>query len=109
MATDTGEHDRASRQTLIRADYQDEEGRWWAVSIPEDMIDQPQLGLIIGPPDLSSLTNLPPDTAVRLHNELWSRGLLTRADLKRGGAGSIKAALQAAFRADFAAVTSLYI
>lgn len=52
-------------------------------------------GLVIGPPDLSSL-HLPEDVEIALNNELFARGLITQRDTIKGRQ-EIFAALQAAF------------
>jgi hypothetical protein len=64
------------------------------------------LGIVLGPPDLTGL-RLPEAVAVRLHNELHSRGLLTEQDARRRPA-EVYAALQAAYRTDVAALLSIY-
>jgi len=64
------------------------------------------LGIILGPPDVCAL-GLPDEVAVRLHNELFNRGLITSKDIK-GRAQEVFAAIQAAYRVDTAAVLSLY-
>ena len=107
MATDKGREDRGSGGALITADYEDEDGRWWVVAVPEGETNL-EMGIPIGPPDLSGM-GLPHDTEVRLHNQLFNRGLITAKDI-RGSNGSQKvfAAIQSAFRTDVAAVTSQY-
>lgn len=106
MANDTRERDRSGGDLLVRSQFTDDEGKMWAVLVPEDQIDTPELGFIIGPPDVSVL-GLPSEISVRLHNQLFTRNLLSKADL-RGQNQQVYAALHAAFRLDFASVTSLY-
>ena len=91
---------------LIDCDYEDEEGYWWRVRVPEGTVDL-SMGIPVGPPDLTSL-GLPPDLQRRLHNQLHARGLLTRRDL-RGRMVEVRAALQATYRTDAQAVTALYV
>ncbi len=91
---------------LVNADYQDEDGRWWRVRVPLGSEGQEAMGIPVGPPDLSSL-GLPDAASIRLHNQLFHRGLFTKANL-RGRGQEIFAAVQAAYKVDSAAVTALY-
>lgn len=91
---------------LIDVTYEDESGRWWKVLVPEGADTPASMGIPVGPPDISEL-NLPHDVGVRLHNQLFTRGLFTRDDL-RGRGREVHAALQAAYRVDAVAVTALY-
>lgn len=91
---------------LVNADYEDDEGRWWRVRVPLGSEGQEAMGIPVGPPDLSSL-GLPDGISIRLHNQLFHRGLFTKANL-RGRGQEIFAAIQAAYRVDSAAVTALY-
>ncbi len=91
---------------LVNADYEDNEGRWWRVRVPLGSEGQAAMGIPVGPPDLSSL-GLPDEVSIRLHNQLFHRGLFTRANL-RGRGQEIFAAVQAAYKVDSAAVTALY-
>ncbi len=97
---------RPSSGPLIRVDYEDDTGRKWAVWLPSDDMDDPTMGIPLGPPDFSAL-DLPEETAIRLHNQLFSRGILTKQDLK-GKHKEVFAAIQAAFKVDVARVTGLY-
>ena len=108
MATGTKRQpeNRSGSGPLIRVDYEDDTGRKWAVLLPSDDIDDPTMGIPYGPPDFSAL-DLPEATAIRLHNQLFSRGLLTKQDLK-GRHKEVFAAIQAAFKVDVARVTGLY-
>ncbi len=98
----------AGRQdgAMVRADYQDDEGRWWATLVPEGQEQDAHMGIPIGPPDLSPL-GLSPAQEVRLHNQLFHRGILTAKDL-RGRGRDVFAAVQAAWQVDVSAVTRLY-
>ncbi len=93
-------------ESLVRVDYEDEDGRMWAVLVPEGHEAEASMGIPLGPPDSTSL-GLPRETAIRLHNQLFSRGLFTRRDL-RGRTREVFAAIQAAYKADVAAVTGLF-
>ena len=101
-ATKTG---RTSGSSLILGEYVDDEGRHWAVLMPEGH-EHPEMGIPFGPPDLASL-DLPLDVEVRLHNQLFNRQLYTLRDVRRDPDG-IKASIQAAYRLDFQRVTGLY-
>ncbi len=91
---------------MVRANYQDEEGRMWATMVPLGHEEEASMGIPIGPPDLSPL-GLPPVQEIRLHNQLFNRGLLTPKDL-RGRGKDVFAAIQAALQVDVATVTGLY-
>ena len=94
-------------ERLVQVEYEDEEHLWRVVLVPESSDESTyHMGIEVGPPDLSSL-DLPMPVKVRLHNELFRRRLLTRADL-RGRGMEVFAAVQAAYKADAAAVTALY-
>ncbi len=91
---------------LVSADYEDPDGYMWRVRVPAGAEDL-SMGIVIGPPDLTTL-GLPPATQRALHNQLWSRGLLTPSDL-RGRMMEVHAALRSAYKADAHAVTALYV
>jgi len=77
----------------------DEEGRKTLMNVPngapEKTWDQ---GILIGPPDLSSL-GLGEEITIRLHNELFHRGIIRRQDA-RSRRSDVHAALMAALRVD---------
>lgn len=98
--------DRTGRRPLVEASYTDEDGRMWAVLVPEGDEDKANMGIVVGPPDLAEL-DLPKEVEIRLHNQLFQRRLLTAQHL-RGRGQEIYAALQAAYRVDLARLTSLY-
>ena len=105
-STERQPENRSGSGPLIRVDYEDDTGRNWAVWLPIDDIHDPTMGIPLGPPDFSAL-DLPEETAIRLHNQLFSRGILTKQDLK-GKHKEVFAAIQAAFKVDVARVTGLY-
>lgn len=89
-------------------DYTDDQGRSWRVRVPDDCpADRFPEGIPIGPPALASL-GLPLEVEVRLHNQLFGRGLLTRRDVLRRS-GDVFAALQAAYRVDVQTLQTLYL
>lgn len=83
------------------------DGRKQVVLIPDGAPDShAKMGVLVGPPDLDVL-QLPIAIEVRLHNELYNRGLLTRKDVQKRPQ-ELFAALQAALRVDVAAIANLY-
>ncbi len=101
-----GEESRVRSSPLVRAVHQDTEGRHWVTKVPVGQEDMAYMGIPVGPPDVSGL-GLPEAVAIRLHEQLYQRGLLTRKDL-RGRGKEVFAALQSAYRVDTAAVMSAY-
>lgn len=93
--------------TLVQTGYQDDTGRWWAVMVPPGREADAGMGIVVGPPDLADVLDWPELLAVRLHNELYHRGLLTAADL-RTRATEIEAAVRAACRMDVQAIMAAY-
>ena len=65
-----------------------------------------QYGIIIGPPDLSGL-RLPHEIEVRLNNELFNRGLISKKDL-RNNINNVQGALMAALRVDAQTILAAY-
>jgi len=83
------------------------DGRKYKAVVPEGSDKETwQYGISVGPPDLSEL-GLPLETEVRLNNELFVRGLITLADVKRN-MSSVQGALQAALRVDAQTIVQLY-
>ena len=67
---------------MRQSSYTDSDGRKWAVWLPEGVPDRDaSLGLPLGPPPLD--LDLPEGLAIKLHNELFARGLFTYGDVKR--------------------------
>lgn len=90
-----------------RASYTDESGRQWAVMLPDDKPDSDaSMGIPVGPPSLEPL-GLPEEIEVRLHNQLFDRGLLTQRDVKTRHS-HVLGALMAALKVDIGRVCSLY-
>jgi len=90
----------------VKVEYTDEIGRKYQVEIPAEYKDEPELGIVIGPPILESL-NLPEKYEVILNNQLYDRKLFTWSDVRRRPE-EIRAALKAMFRADELAIMNLY-
>lgn len=75
------------------AEYEDPGGRFFTVQMPPGCTD-PSLGHIIGPPVLSEdiLDFDPAAIVLRIHNDLYSQGILTERDATRNQ-GAITAAI----------------
>ena len=87
--------------------HTDSTGRIWITSIPDGAPDShASMGLPVGPPDLSKL-ELPEPLAVRLHNALVDRNVLTWRDFRRNRA-AVLAALKWALGADIQRLERLY-
>ncbi len=99
--------DRSGGCPLVQVEYIDDDGRKWAVKVPKGEEDKAQMGIPIGPPDLSEL-GLPIDIEVRLHNQLYNRGLFTLRDVRRRRQNEIFASIQSALNVDVSKVTSLF-
>lgn len=92
---------------MRKVTYQDDDGRWLVSLIPDSAPDThaPQ-GVIVGPPSLEGL-ELPLDIEVRLHNQLFHRGLLTEQDVRRRP-NEVTAAIAAALKLDAQRILSLF-
>lgn len=93
---------------MREADWKDEEGRLWKVSLPSDALDRDaRMGIPIGPPSLASL-GLPLEIEVRLHNQLHARGILTQRDAQRRRQ-DIFGALKGALKVDVGQIIGVYL
>lgn len=82
-------------------------GKKYKVIVPDDSPSEMWVyGIPVGPPDLSSL-GLPPSIEVRLHNELYNRGLIQKIDVQRR-MPELVAACMAAFKVDAQILAELY-
>ena len=99
--------DRSGRSPLVQVEHVDSDGRYWAVLMPEGEEEKSEMGIPIGPPDLSGL-GLPLGIEVNLHNQLYRRGLFTLRDVKGRKQNEVFAALQAALKVDVIKVTALF-
>jgi len=91
---------------FLKVEYRDADGRKFLVRVPEGFEDEPESGILIGPPDLSEL-ELPLEMEVQLNNQLYDRKLFTPADVRRRPE-DIGAALKAILRVDVLRIRSLY-
>lgn len=88
-------------------EYQDDVGKKFRVLIPKDCPDShAKYGIVLGPPDLSSL-GFPQDIEVRLNNQLYNRRILTVRD-SVSRRSDVLAALQATFAVDVEKIVNLY-
>lgn len=77
----------------------DAAGRKWATLLPDSApAAHARIGIPLGPPSTEDLP-LPLEVQVRLHNQLFDRGLLTEDDVRRRG-NEVAAAVMAAYRVD---------
>lgn len=97
---------RSRRQGVSRIPYTDPQGFKWLVDVPQGMEDRPELGVRVGPPDLSD-TDLPEDIARRLNHQLFNRGIIT-TEQATARTGEITAALSAALKVSTTTILNLY-
>lgn len=112
VVVQTRREQRAAEYSLAasteRVTYTDDTGRNWVVLVPKGRPQDAPIGVVVGPPDLRLVFDGVPDLIlIRLHNELYARGLLTETDL-RGRGGELQAAMQRAFRIDVQALLAAY-
>lgn len=81
------------------------DGRYYYVTLPDNEND-PTRGIVLGPPDLSSL-NLPQEIEEKLHLELFVRGIKDRKTAMKKRE-EIFAALQVAFAVTASKVMECY-
>lgn len=94
--------------TLKRVSYTEDSGKKVMVLLPQEAPEEEaQKGILIGPPEIESL-GLSEEATVRLHNELFERGILTPKDALRGR-DQIMYALQATFKVDVDRIVELYV
>lgn len=83
----------------------EEGGKKYKAVVPDNADrDTYKYGVIVGPPDFSWL---PPHIDVRLHNELYNRGLITVADVM-SRPQEVEAAIRSAVRVDVQTVIQSY-
>lgn len=79
----------------------------WVTLLPDHEPDaHADMGIIVGPPDISSL-GYSEDLTRRLHNALVERDILTWADFRRNRT-LVLGALKDALRVDISALEGLY-
>ena len=83
------------------------DGRKYRVIVPDEAPPENwPYGVIVGPTDLSVL-GLPLEIERRLHNELFSRGLITLRDIRRN-MQNVQGALMAALHVDVQLILQAY-
>lgn len=88
--------------------YTDSAGRRTLVWLPDAAPDaDAAMGIVVGPPSLERL-GLPLGTDVRLHNELFARGLFTKRDVDNNRRDVISA-LMAALKVDAEMIAQCYV
>lgn len=93
--------------SLRTVEYVDPDGRSWLRGLPQGARDSDAArGVPIGPPSLASL-GLPKDVEIRLHNQLYQRGIITANDARRR-INEIPSAIAAAYRVDTQAVLAIF-
>lgn len=107
MATRKGSVQRPRRTVLVDVDYEDDAGFWHRVKVPETDRANPERGILVGPPDLASLS-LPVDIQRALNNALFNRGLITKQDVRRRP-NEVFACLQQALQVNTTRIMNLYI
>jgi hypothetical protein len=90
----------------VPTEYIDSWGRKFVVLVIPDTNEDPAHAPIKGPIPLDSL-ELPQPLMVRLHNELYIRGLITRADVM-SRPQDVQGALLAALKVDVTTIQALY-
>lgn len=85
------------------------DGYKYKVQVPDDAPEfMWYAGVLVGPPDLASL-GLPPMVELRLHNELYVRGLITLKDVTSRRINELQAALTAAYKVDVNKLMEAYL
>lgn len=93
--------------SLSTVQYTDAEGRQWLRGLPAGVpASQAEIGVPLGPPSLAEL-DLPKDVEIRLHNQLYARGILTEHDA-RTRLAEVTSALMAALRVDVHRILAVY-
>ncbi len=108
MANDsTGRPAAGERSSaLVEVEHIDEDGLRWRVLVPKSDREHTERGIVIGPPDLTSL-GLPDDIHKVLHNALYNRGIIRARDVRRR-MPDVFAALQSAYRVDATMIANAY-
>jgi len=87
--------------------WEDHAGRYWLVELPDNVPDtDAEYGIILYPVDLSSL-GLPIEIEVRLHNQLYHRGIRSGPEA-RLRQSDISTAIRTALRVDALRIIKLY-
>lgn len=83
------------------------DGKKYKMLVPDGApVENWKYGIPVGPPDLSAL-GLPLEIEVRLHNELYVRGIITKNEARKR-IRDIAAALMATLSVDAQTILALY-
>lgn len=92
---------------MREVEWEDSEGRLWLMEIPTNAPDSDAgFGIAVSPVDLAPL-GLPLSMEVRLHNQLFHRGIRSAAEA-RARQQDIAAAIRTALRVDAHRIIDLY-
>lgn len=92
---------------MKRGSYTDSKGRKFATWLPEDAADvDADMGIPLGPPNLEQL-GLPEELEIRLHNQLFARGIFTHAQAEANKL-NVQAAMQAVLKLDVLHIVEIY-
>lgn len=90
-----------------QVEYVDKVGRKYKSLLPADApVEHASRGVLSGPPDLTVL-GLTDDMAIRLHNELYARGLVDYNSV-RSNLREVVSAIMHAFGVDAQRIVALY-
>jgi len=96
---------------IERVDYEAQDGRKFRVEVPLGCLPEDyDAGIPVGPPDMDALLEergWSKDARVRLHNQLFSRGLFTYRDVC-AKPQHLEGALKAALKTDMVTVHEFY-
>lgn len=94
---------------MKNVDYKDNRGRWYRVRLPDDAtMDQVNIGIPVGPPDVVDALALPEPYATNLHNQLFMRNLFSANDVRKNAA-ALQGAIMAAMSADVSSLYQAYV
>lgn len=92
---------------LRNIEFTDTDGRHWLKGLPPGVPDaRAPAGVPIGPPSLEAL-GLPKEIEIRLHNQLYERGIFSERDARQR-LQDIHSALMAALRVDAHRILAIY-
>ena len=90
----------------MREKEYEKNGRKYKIALPEG-VENIDLGIPIGPPNVVDEIGLPEPMATRLHNQLYNRGLYSLAEAQKRPR-ELQAALQSALQLDAARLMSAF-
>jgi hypothetical protein len=94
---------------MKKAEYIDERGRKYQVLIPDDApLENAHMGIVVGPPDVADMLNIPEPFATRLHNAFYRRKIFSALDVKRRP-NEVASAIGSALAIDVAEIHAKFI